>query len=109
MDQVLLLDFDECLAHFNYRAGVKKLINLLEIRVDDKAPEIGKNFEQIYNDMDLILHGKGSKKILDVKDKLNSYDVKLPKELVGKKVDFMWSRQLWLKYLSDKYELGLNE
>jgi FMN phosphatase YigB (HAD superfamily) len=105
----LLLDFDGCLAYQNRDAGIGRITHLLGGIIGDKALKIGTEFGQINEGMESILHGKTDRKLLEFRKRLNSYEVVLPKEIESQKIDFMWSRELWLKYLSDKYKLCLDK
>ena len=89
MTHVLLLDMDECLAPSN---------NV-----------VGNGMLNIYKDMDAAHHGTITKSFLELKEALNSYAVKVPKTLKNITTGFIWSRELWLKHVSDKNGLGLDD
>ncbi|MBI4170499.1 MAG: hypothetical protein HY514_02305 [Candidatus Aenigmarchaeota archaeon] len=108
MKYTLLLDFDECLARQNRAAGIARVKAMLKEIAGPKAEEAGNDFGQIYHDMDSILHDNKEPGLLLLKNRINSYTVKLPKELKSQKIDFMWSRELWLKHVSDKHGLNID-
>ncbi len=108
MDYTLLLDVDHCLAPFNQDAGTEKVKQLLKEALGERGLLIGDLFGRIFYDFDSIHHGNQDPKLFSLRDRINSYKVMVPNELSGKHVNFMWSRELWLKYLSDQHALSLD-
>ncbi len=108
MNCTLLLDVDHSLAPFNQDAGTERVKDFLKERLDKKGISAGNLFGQIFYDLDSIHHGNNDPKPISLRDKLNSYTILVPPELAGISFNFMWSRELWLRYLSDQQKLGLD-
>lgn len=108
MNHVLLLDFDQCLAKLNRDAAAKRVTKRLVEMLGTRGNQMGKEFTEVYNKIDLILHGKKGPEFAALKEKINSYKVKVPEKLANENINFMWSRELWIKYLSDKYNLEID-
>lgn len=107
MSSVLLLDVDGTLAQFNNSAGAEKVAEILVKLVGSKGKRAGDDFFKIYQAINSTHHGKKSQEYAAVVDALNSYSVKLPPELEQREMNFMWSRELWLKYISEMHKLNL--
>ncbi|MBI2137305.1 HAD family hydrolase [Candidatus Woesearchaeota archaeon] len=103
----LLLDVDGTLAQFNNSAGAEKVAEILIKRFGSKGRQAGEDFLNAYKTMNLMHHGKKSPEHAAVMDALNSYTIKLPPELGQTGQNFMWSRELWLKYASELRKLNL--
>lgn len=103
---VLFFDLDGCLTPFDQQLGFEAVSESLKEITG--TPKFGTEFRKMFDLIQIIHLGKTDKNAEKLKYALNSYNVQIPKSLIGKKTDFMWSRELWLKYLSDKYELQLN-
>lgn len=109
MNQVFLLDFDECLAPVNQSAGVENIKKLLKQKLGKrKGSLIGNSFGQMFRDINAILHAKTNARLIALKKRLNSYRIQIPRGLTGEAANFMWSRELWLKYLSDENNLDFD-
>src|SRR3989338_3062928 len=103
----LLLDVDGTLAQLNNSAGAEKVAEILIRLFGSKGRQAGEDFLNAYKIMNLIHHGKKSFEHAAVMDALNSYTIKLPPELEQTEPNFMWSRELWLKYTSELRKLNL--
>ncbi len=105
---MILCDFDEVLAHFRHEIGFKHVSYALEKYSVDNSWLIANEFAQIHKSIDRIFHGSKNANLLKLKNSLNSYRITVPESLQKRKFNFMWSRQLWLRYLSDKHEINLD-
>lgn len=107
MINTLLLDYDGTLAPFNEDAATKRVKEMLAADLGSKSEEVGGEFAEIFNALDAVLHSKADSRSTEVIRNINSYNVLTSADVGDYEIDFRWSRELWLKYLSDKYELGL--
>ena len=107
MKHLIFIDFDHCLApcdHDIAATQVKKELSTF----GQTGITVGNEFSQIYYHMVSVLHDNPSPEAIDLNARLNAYPVIRPKNLSSKNVDQKWSRELWLKYLSDKHNLDLD-
>ncbi len=108
MSYVLLLDVDGTLAQFNNSAGAEKVAEILAKLFGSKGKRAGEDFLKIYQAINSTHHGKKSQEYASVVGTLNSFSIKLPPELWQTELNFMWSRELWLKYVSKMHKLNLS-
>ncbi len=107
MPPTLLLDFDGTLAPFNQRAGTEAVTALLVRLFGNKCVKFGAEFGGLYDAFSLLHYGSEEPGLVALKNRLNSYEVQLPPEFNGCSENFMWSRELWLKHVSEVHKLNL--
>ncbi|MDI6721648.1 MAG: hypothetical protein QMD85_04615 [Candidatus Aenigmarchaeota archaeon] len=107
MKYKILIDFDHCLAPFDHDIAAEAVKKELISAVGKDGFAAGDEFGRIFYGMLSILHSNESHEAVGMKEKINSYAVVRPPELPPD-ADQKWSRELWLKYLSDKYGLHLD-
>ena len=107
MVEAILLDYDWTLAPFNQEAGIRRVKEMLAPDFGSKVEEVGDEFGEIHNLMMDLLYSRADSRSTEMMRNINSYAVLTGPEVGNYDISFMWSREVWLKYLSDKYELGL--
>jgi len=107
MPPTLLLDVDGTLAPFNQSAGTKAVTGLLVKLFGNEGLKFGAEFSSLYDAFSSLHHGNESPELIALKNILNSYKVQLPQEFKERSENFMWSRELWLKHISEVHKLNL--
>lgn len=107
MPPTLLLDVDGTLAPFNQDAGTQAVTDLLARLFGNEGLKLGAEFGSLYDSLSLLHHGRVEPELVALKNRLNSYRIQLPQELERRSENFMWSRELWLRHISEVHKLNL--
>ncbi|MBI2133553.1 hypothetical protein HYU11_02625 [Candidatus Woesearchaeota archaeon] len=103
MERVFFLDIDHTLSNFDSRAGddaVRAELLRLFPEKEEAAVLFGEIFESVYS-----YHCSRSMDSFFA-DKINSFRVSIPENIP--KPDLKFSREIYLKFISDKFGLGIS-
>jgi FMN phosphatase YigB (HAD superfamily) len=102
---IFLLDVDNTLAHFNSEAGEARVMEILKEKLGEKGVLAAEQFCAIFDAFNKLHHGSKEPKYFALKEKTLAYKISAPVE----GLDYMWSRELWLKLISDENSLELQD
>ncbi len=107
--QFYLFDFDHTLAPLNHDHPSGKVSEALEKMFPGKGTDAGKTFSNIFYGILDAYQGKSDTMNKKIKSAIEFYKIRVSNSFDGAKPDFLWSRELWLKYISNEFGLNISD